>query len=1451
MNEELGWNADDYILLKEIIQKLQFNQEEEYFFEEGWMKKPTFSSTKNHVEAELFLNRPLPFSLYFKLNQSLNQFLNVPVLITIHTKEQFIGISELQKYISHFIEIERIFELEEVIFVSKENEINGLCADIEGVEEANSKKELILDLLRKVGIELTINFVVGETKVIDEAVKLPERPKFEPTPVKEDYRKKRSKREYLKIAIHDITDSCENIMIEGKIFKMESIVIRSTGKIIQTLYIHDADDAIVMKRFEGHSVSKEELESIHEGDYVLAKGDVQYDRFSRDLVLNVKEIEPTTNPTELSDTAVEKRIELHAHTNKSEMDGISSATELVEQAYRWGHEAVAITDHMVVQAFPEAQAASKNLNKKDKDKQIKVIYGIEMNLVPDQLKIISGNLEEIISDDYVVFDLETTGLSNEFDYIIEFGAVKIQNGDIVSSLQMFIQPPVELSSFTTELTGIQQADVDGAKTIEEELKRILDFIGNSTLVAHNAEFDIGFLQSALKKHGFPKLENSVIDSLNLARTLHTDRRAYRLGNVARYYGIVYDEDVAHRADYDAKILTQVFLRMMDEVRQRECKTLGDIQNLQDFSIFKKAVKKHVNLLVKNSIGLKDLFHLVTLSHTQYLAVFNKANTKSDGDEFVAEPRITKSMINQYRQDLLVGSSCYNGEIFEIASNRSLEELEEAMSWYDYIEVQPIDNYRSLINSGSIVNEERLIMVLTRIITTAKKLNKIIVATGDVHYIKKEDKILRDIYINAQGIGGVRHPLYIYNSQRRKNAVAPDQHFRTTDEMFKQFNYLEDELARELIVVNPKKISDQIEQVFPVKSELYTPSIEGADDKLRELCYQTAREIYGNDLPELVEKRLEKELQSIIGHGFGVIYYISHLLVQESLRNGYLVGSRGSVGSSFVATMSKITEVNPLPPHYVCPNCQHSEFLEAGEVGSGYDLPNKECPKCGTKMHGDGQDIPFETFLGFEGDKVPDIDLNFSGDFQEHAHAYTKVIFGEDYVYRAGTIGTVAQKTAFGYVSGYSEEKGLENMRQAMRLRLAMGCEGVKRTTGQHPGGIIVIPKEMDVHDFTPVQYPANNIQSDWKTTHFEFGDIHDNVLKLDILGHVDPTAMKLLEEISGIDVTTIPMNDEKVMSIFNSVQALEIDDRTYREKTGALGLPEFGTQFVRRILEATRPTTFSDLLRISGLSHGTDVWANNAQNLIQQGKTLNDVIGCRDDIMVYLIQKGLKPKEAFDIMESVRKGRGLREEWITLMKEHQVPNWYIDSCEKIKYMFPKAHAVAYVMMAVRVAWFKVYYPNYYYISFFTLRCNAYDIDTMIKGKEAVSARLNDIQTRLADNEQKRLVTNKEIELVTTLEVCLEMYLRGYSFSNIRLDESLATTFLVDKDNPKCIIPPFTTIDGLGANVATSVVEARKNRPFLSKQDLINRTQLSTTLLKKLEQLGVVNHLQEENQMSLF
>ena len=1439
--------------LVDLVKKMEKNNPDLVYFEQGsFMMKPIYRKASNVIHMELSLPAILPYQVWDVFCKRLGKITQCRTEVIIRCSNSETSVLQASEYIHHYVSLHPNLAIFRDSLPSLDGKylIYHIANEVDR-DIAIQNKHLVEAFLETCGFALTImvkEMTVSQT-IPSVSVKEETSKPIQTFEEKKNYNFKPKKKQgldsYVPLSIHDITEACQGIRIRGKVFDNEIRTLRN-GRDIQTLSVADDDDAILLKRFERGAVTKDVLKEIKVNDTIVAYGKVEYDTYSRELVFMADVIQKVAEVKRV-DEAEEKRVELHVHTKLSEMDGVCDIAEFIKTADEWGWNAIALTDHKVVQAFPTAQSAVDAINKK-RETPMKILYGVEMNMVDPVLQIVrNADERELEKASYCVFDLETTGLSSRFDHIIEFGGQIMKDRACVKSLQLFIKPPVEISAFTTSLTNITEEHLKDAKPFSECVDEILDFIGDSVLVAHNASFDYGFLNAELARIGREPLKNPVVDTLHLAYVMF-DRKGYRLGQLCRQFGIRYDEDVAHRADYDAEVLAQLFMYMLNELKH--IPNLIALQAMQDESCFNKVFDKHITILAKNMAGLKELFELITLSHTKYLSYNHKSTAN-----IVAEPRILRNEIEKRRLNgnLLIGSSCSKGEVFDMAQTRSEQELEDVMQFYDYIEIQPLENYRYLIDRNSIIDEERLKQIIRAIVDKAEELHKPLVATSDAHYVHPNQKLIRDIYINSQAIGGIRHPLYIRNAEKRHKCKSPNQYMRTTDEMLKEFSWLGAQRAYDMVIKNTNWVADQIEIIRPVKDKLYPPDIEGSDQTLREICFENAHKKYGPVLPEIVEKRLNRELDSIIGAGYYVVYYISHLLVKKSLDDGYLVGSRGSVGSSFVATMSEITEVNPLSPHYVCPKCHYVKFFTDGSVLNGYDLPDIECPNCGETIRGDGHDIPFETFLGFEGDKVPDIDLNFSGEYQPNAHAYTKDVFGEDHVYRAGTIGTVAEKTAYGYVKGYEEEMGIEgSMRNAQLTRLAKGCEGVKRTTGQHPGGIVVVPLDMDVHDFTPVQFPANDPHAEWKTTHFDFHQIHDNILKFDILGHVDPTAMKMLERMSGIDVRTIPMNDPETMSIFSGVDSLKIDTSKNTEETGAAGIPEFGTPFVRGILELTRPTTFDELLKISGLSHGTDVWLGNAKDLIDDGIcTLKSVIGCRDDIMVYLLHKGLRPKLAFTIMESVRKGKGLKDEWLPEMKENGVEDWYIESCKKIKYMFPKAHAVAYVMMAIRIAWFKVHQPQYYYCMFFSIRCDAYDIETMIQGEQSIRKKMQEIDLKLHDSQRKNEVTKKDKDTYSTLELALEMTLRGYYFSNINLMRSSSRDFIVDPDRPNYIIPPFTSIDGLGESVADTVVEARKNGGFLSKEDLARRTSLSQTLIKKLETMGVLEGLQDENQLSLF
>ena len=1238
---------------------------------------------------------------------------------------------------------------------------------------------------------------------------------------------KKSKYAYEDVKISELRADDQNVSISGRIFNVEVTPIRN-NKNIYVYYITDDTDSVCVKVFEGAKFTKEDMSKIKEGTYVNFKGSMSYDRFSNEEVFMPNQFTILETPKDKIrvDSEPVKRVELHLHTIMSAMDATNTITDYCKQAAKWGHKAIAITDHGCIQSFPEAQKAEEKTN-------VKIIYGTEAYMVDDHFTCVYNPKDLILETaNYVVLDFETTGLSNKYDFIIEFGGVKVEQGMVTESFQTFINPKKPLSAFTTSLTGITDRDVMNAPTITQALHKIKNFIGDAVIVAHNAEFDIGMLNAALVKIGQKPLTNPVIDTLSLSRTIYPNLRKYTLGSICRMLNVEYNEDEAHRADYDARVTSEAFLYMIHELEEKHnVKNLKDIDSIPQPNTMKMARPKHVTILAKDEVGFKNLFKLISYSNVDYIADV---------------PRLPRSVIEENREGLILGSACLNGEIFDLMTRESDEKVQEAMKFYDYIEVQPLSNYSWLVDTQRAENIDAVKRTVLDIINNAEIVGKPVVATGDVHYLNKEDKIYRDIYINAEAVGQRRHPLFDYKRRVKEN---PDQYFRTTDEMLKEFEFLGQEKAYEIVVTNSNVIADSTIPLKPIRDKLNTPVIEGVNDILRNMVYENAHKTYGKVLPEIVEARIEKELKSIIGNGYAVIYYISEELVKKSNEDGFLVGSRGSVGSSFVATMAGITEVNPLQPHYLCgnPDCCYSDFNLSKDVLSGFDLEDKVCPKCGHIMKGNGHNIPFETFLGFKGDKVPDIDLNFSGEYQPRAHEFTRTLLGEKNVYRAGTILTVAEKTAIGYTRKYFEDNDkINTVRSAEIKRIAKGCEGVKRTTGQHAGGIIVIPDYMDVYDVTPLQYPADDPDKSWMTSHFDFHAIHDEILKLDILGHVDPTAIRMLQDLTGIDPKTIPFNDDKVLSLFSSPRVLGVDANQVLNPTGTAGIPEFGTDFTKKMVDEAHPKKFSELVQISGLSHGTDVWTGNAQELIKSGICdIRSVIGCRDDIMAYLMKMDVEPSAAFKIMESVRKGKGLTDEMKVQMKEHNVPDWYMDSCLKIKYMFPKAHAVAYVMMALRVAWFKVYHPLEYYATFFSTRCDAFDINTLLGGYESIRDKILEIKDKKSKRDPS--LKKKDEDLIDLFDVALEMTARGFKFANIDIDRSHSRNFVVDHET-NSLIPPFICIDGLGESVGESIMEARKNGPFLSKEEILKRTQLSLTCFKTLENLGVFKDLNEENQL---
>ena len=1218
------------------------------------------------------------------------------------------------------------------------------------------------------------------------------------------------------------------LVFEGVVFDVEQKVTR-TGRVLINFKMTDYTSSFSMQKWVKNEEEAQKFDIIKKNSWLRVRGNVEVNNFTRDLTMNVQDVQEVVH-YERKDLMPEgeRRVEFHAHTNMSTMDALPEVEEIVGTAAKWGHKAVAITDHGNVQSFPHGYKAAKKAG-------IQLIYGMEANIVEDRVPIVYNEVEMDLSEaTYVVFDVETTGLSAIYNDLIQVAASKMYKGNIIAEFDEFINPGHPLSAFTTELTGITDDHVKNAKPLVQVLKEFQEFCKDTVLVAHNASFDVGFMNANYERHGLPKITQPVIDTLEFARNLYPEYKRHGLGPLTKRFGVALEHH--HMANYDAEATGRLLFIFIKEVAEKHGVTDLARLNLDLISpdSYKKARVKHATIYVKNQVGLKNIFKLVSLSNTQY---------------FEGVPRIPRTVLDAHREGLILGSACTEGEVFDAVVSQGVDAAVEVAKYYDFIEVMPPAIYAPLIAKEQVKDMEELQTIIKSLIEVGDRLGKPVLATGNVHYIEPEDEIYREIIVRSLGQGAMINRT-IGHGEAAQPAPLPKAHFRTTNEMLDEFAFLGEDLARKIVIENTNALAEIFEPVEVVKGDLYTPFIDKAEETVAELTYKKAFEIYGNPLPDIVDLRIEKELTSILGNGFAVIYLASQMLVQRSNERGYLVGSRGSVGSSFVATMIGITEVNPLSPHYVCGQCQYSEFITDGSYGSGFDMPNKDCPNCGHKLSKNGQDIPFETFLGFDGDKVPDIDLNFSGEDQPSAHLDVRDIFGEEYAFRAGTVGTVAAKTAYGFVKGYERDYG-KFYREAEVERLAQGAAGVKRTTGQHPGGIVVIPNYMDVYDFTPVQYPADDVTAEWQTTHFNFHDIDENVLKLDVLGHDDPTMIRKLQDLSGIDPNDIPMDDPDVMALFSGTDILGVTPDQIGTSTGMLGIPEFGTNFVRGMVDETHPTTFAELLQLSGLSHGTDVWLGNAQDLIKAGiADLSTVIGCRDDIMVYLMHAGLDPKMAFTIMERVRKGMWLkiseeeRNGYIEAMKANNVPEWYIESCGKIKYMFPKAHAAAYVMMALRVAYFKVHHPIYYYCAYFSIRAKAFDIKTMGAGLDAIKRKMQEIAEKRKNNE----ASNVEIDLYTTLEIVNEMWERGFKFGKLDLYRSDATEFIIDGDT---LIPPFVAMDGLGENVAKQLVRARKEGEFLSKTELRKRGGLSSTLVEKMDEMGILGNMPEDNQLSLF
>lgn len=1433
-------NKNDLFL--KLLKQVHFPDsfEDNELLQKGKIENVDVYAKEHRWDIHVFFDTPLQYDTYVALRKAIEEsfasFVNVRFFVnTGDGSDQY-----LPKYWHYAVQNSNVLQpmAREFLAGQKPEKVDGrwvIPVDnniIDGIIEQKALDDLALEM-RKYGF-FNLKFItqVDQSSMENNLQSLEERheehekdmqKQFEQTPEKakpqlRQYPTKRTSYGKRKLdenapitQIQDVEDGTRNVVIEGNIFNIESRELKS-GAVIFTGEITDYSDSIAFKKFVSDKEQIEQMSAIKPGTWAKMQGTATDDQYQHDIVFNISSFETVEHVgrTEKYE-GDQKRVELHLHTNMSQLDATNTPTDFIKTAKKFGQKAIAITDHGDVQSFPEAYSTGKATG-------MKILYGVEANMIDDHALLVLNPAPMTYEDrEFVIFDVETTGLSSVYDTIIEIGAVKMKNGEVLERFDKFINPHHPLSEQTINLTSITDEMVSAADDEDVVIKQFQDFYGDRPLCGHNVQFDVGFVNAALRRAGLSEITQPVVDTLEVSRLLHPEQNRHTLDSLAKKYNVSLEHH--HRANQDAEATGYLMYKLLDAFKKKYNE--DNLNNLNGYAahgeVYKRARPSHMTMLAKDQKGLKNLYKLVSIASTK---------------DFYRIPRTPKSDLADLHEGLLYGSGCWQGDVFVAMMQKGYDEAREKAKFYDFLEVQPPATYSQLIADGLIKDEDQLEEIISNIYKLGKELNKPVVATGDSHYVEPHDAIYRTILISAQ------------RSNPNRNKPQPDLHFYSTQEMLDAFSFLGEDIAKEIVIENTNKIADEISEIQPIKDGLYPPHIAHADEEMKKLTYDKAYELYGNPLPKIVKDRIDLELNSIISNGYAVIYLISQRLVAKSNKDGYLVGSRGSVGSSLVATMSGITEVNPLAPHYRCPKCKYSQFFENGEYGSGFDLPDKNCPKCGTPLVKDGQDIPFATFLGFHGDKVPDIDLNFSGDYQPVAHNFIRVMFGPDNSYRAGTIATVADKTAYGYAKHFDEERNLK-LRNAELDRLASGIRGVKRTTGQHPAGIVVVPDDMDIYDFTPVSYPADDVNAAWLITHYDFHSIHDNILKFDILGHDDPTMIRHLQDLSGIDPLTIPPDDPGVMSLFSSTKALGVTPEQIGSQTGTLGVPEFGTRFVRGMLEETKPTTFAELLQISGLSHGTDVWLGNAEDLVNNGTCkLKDVIGCRDNIMMDLIHWGVKPEVAFSTMESVRHGRGISDENMAVLKKNKkIPDWYIPSCLKIKYMFPKAHATAYILMALRIAWFKVYYPEIYYTAYFSVRADLFDLVAMSHGKNTVKAAMKEIQDKGMD------ASAKDKSLLTVLEIANECLERGIKIKMVDIDQSEATDFkILDKHT---ILAPFNAVPGLGDNAAKQIVAARAEKKFLSKEDLAKRGKVSQTIMNYFEDNGVLEGMPDENQLSLF